>query len=72
MTDNERHRAGRYNPAERTATMFITMKFTTRERYCKACNHLLRNRNKYNLINRGKDQAEGGWYVYFSKRVQKG
>jgi hypothetical protein len=52
--------------------MFITMKFTTRERYCKACKHLMENRNKYNLINRGRDQTEGGWYVYFSKRVQKG
>lgn len=60
--------------------MFITMNFTNRERYCKAVRYLMANKDKYNLINRGRDygamlkapNTDHGWYVYFSKRVKKG
>ena len=51
--------------------MFITLKLTNRERYCKAVRYLMESRGKYNLINRGRVMNEGSWYVYFSKRVKK-
>lgn len=60
--------------------MFITLNFTTRERYCKAVRYLMGKADKYNFISSGKDygaaikaqNADCGWYVYFSKRLKKG
>ena len=56
--------------------MFITLTFTSRERYCKAVRFLMANADKYHFINRGRDysapikakNAECAYYVYFSKR----
>ena len=52
----------------------IIIRFTTRERYCKALRHLFENRDKYRIECRGKDygakikapNAECGWYILFS------
>lgn len=53
--------------------MDITIRFTTRERYCKAINHLWANADKYKVMCRGKDYgadikaptSECGWYIEF-------
>ena len=45
--------------------MEITMKFSKRERYCKAINHVYDHPEKYVVICRGKDYRFGGWYVAF-------
>lgn len=54
--------------------MFITLRFTERDRYCKAIRHLFANPEKYKVECRGKDygaaikapSAECGWYIEFS------
>ena len=59
--------------------MFITLTFTKRENYCRAIRYLMARRDKYNLINSGRDYSaaikapkmDHAWYVYFSRRTKK-
>lgn len=53
----------------------ITMRFTNRERYCKAIRHLWAHPDRYKIGTRGKDYgapikapyAECGWYIKYWK-----
>lgn len=51
----------------------MTMRFTKRERYCKALKHMFNNWGKYRVVSRGKDYgadikangADNAWYIDF-------
>jgi hypothetical protein len=53
--------------------MSITMKFTNRDRYRRAINHLWAHPEKYEVKSRGKDYGMSakdrafGWYVEFCR-----
>lgn len=49
--------------------MLITMKFSRRDRYCRAINYLWRQQEKYCVICRGRDYRYGGWYIGFERLI---